>query len=154
MTICKRSTIFVQSSWNFVKMIIPWGDYFHQVSWGLNKKCGFFTNGQFLSLCQFFPSDFRYNFAPLYVKPLHFLDGFSDGIFSLQFAELLREWLFCSTILFWFDLKLHSLSHYELLILCGIWPFGWQASFLSFLFSKYMTFSQPLVTSHKMSSLF
>ena len=28
-------------------MITYWDEYFHQVSWGLDKKFGFFTNGQF-----------------------------------------------------------------------------------------------------------
>ena len=35
-------------------MIASWGDYFHQVSWGLIKDCEFFTNGQFLSVSGFF----------------------------------------------------------------------------------------------------
>ena len=35
-------------------MITSWEDFFHQVSWGLDKKCGFFTNGQFLSVSGFF----------------------------------------------------------------------------------------------------
>ena len=35
-------------------MISSWDDYFHQVSWGLDKKCGFLTNGQFLDVGPFF----------------------------------------------------------------------------------------------------
>ena len=35
-------------------MIASWGDYFHWVSWGSDKNCGFFTNGQFLSVYVFF----------------------------------------------------------------------------------------------------
>ena len=54
----KKSTIFVQSLWNLVKIITLWGNHFHQVSWGLDKNCGFFTNGQFLSVSGFFYSDF------------------------------------------------------------------------------------------------
>ena len=50
----KKATIFVQSSWNLVKMIITWGNHFYQVSEGLNENCGLFTNGQFLYLCHFF----------------------------------------------------------------------------------------------------
>ena len=42
------------SSWNLVKMIISWGNHFHQVSLGLDKHCGFFTNGQYLSVSGFF----------------------------------------------------------------------------------------------------
>ena len=30
----KKSSIFVVFSWNFVKMISSWVDYFHQLSWG------------------------------------------------------------------------------------------------------------------------
>ena len=30
------------------------GNHFHQVSWGLDKTCGFFTNGQVLSVSGFF----------------------------------------------------------------------------------------------------
>ena len=53
----KKSTIFVQSIWNLVKIFISWGIHFHQVSWGLEKNCGFFTNGYFLNVCCFFYSD-------------------------------------------------------------------------------------------------
>ena len=35
-------------------MISSWADYFHQVSWGLNKKCGIFTYAQFLEVGPFF----------------------------------------------------------------------------------------------------
>ena len=50
----EKSIIFVLFSWNLVKMIAPWDDYFHQVSWGLDKNCGFSTNGQFLRVSGFF----------------------------------------------------------------------------------------------------
>ena len=50
----KKSTIIVQSLFNLVKMIVSWGDYFHQVSLGLDKNCWFFTTGQFLNVCCFF----------------------------------------------------------------------------------------------------
>ena len=60
MTINKKSTIFFQSSWNLVKMITSWANYFHQVSWRLDKKCGFFINGQFLNMSRFFSSDFNF----------------------------------------------------------------------------------------------
>ena len=50
----KKSTIFVQSSWNLVKIFISWGIHFDQVSWGLDKRCGFFTCGQFLNVGPFF----------------------------------------------------------------------------------------------------
>ena len=53
LAISKKSTIFVLSSWNVMKMISSWDDYFHQVSWGLDKKYGFFTNGQFLNVSHF-----------------------------------------------------------------------------------------------------
>ena len=35
-------------------MIISWGDYSHQVSWGYNKKCGFFIIGQFFWLSHYY----------------------------------------------------------------------------------------------------
>ena len=54
MTISKKSTIFVQSSWKLVKIIISWGNHFHKVSWGLEKNCGFFINGQFLNMWYLF----------------------------------------------------------------------------------------------------
>ena len=38
----KKSTYLVLSSWKFIKMITSWGDYFHQVLWGYDKKWGFF----------------------------------------------------------------------------------------------------------------
>ena len=56
MAINKKSTFFVQSSWNFVKIINSCGEYFHQVSWGLDKNCRFFINGQFLKVSRFFCS--------------------------------------------------------------------------------------------------
>ena len=34
LAINKRSTIFVLSSWNLVKIITSWVNHFHQVSWG------------------------------------------------------------------------------------------------------------------------
>ena len=43
-----------------MKTINIWDNHFHQVSWGLDKKCGFFTNGQFLNVCGFFCSDFTF----------------------------------------------------------------------------------------------
>ena len=72
-TINKRSTIFVPSSWNFVKMIISGGDYFHQVSWGSDKKCGFYINGQFLNVSCFLSSDFTINIVWKHVKFIAFL---------------------------------------------------------------------------------
>ena len=41
----KKSTFLVQSSLKLVKMMASWGNYFHKVSWGLDKNCGFLTNG-------------------------------------------------------------------------------------------------------------
>ena len=54
LAISKTSTIFVRSSWNFSKMIASGGNHFYQVSWGLDQNCGFFTDGQFLSVSSFF----------------------------------------------------------------------------------------------------
>ena len=44
-------------------MISSWGDHFHQVSWGLDKNCRFFINGQFLKVSRFFASDFSLCFV-------------------------------------------------------------------------------------------
>ena len=41
----KKSTLFVQFSWNLGKLIASWGNYFYQVSWGLDKICGSLING-------------------------------------------------------------------------------------------------------------
>ena len=46
LAINKKSTIFVQSFWNLVKIITSWDNHF--------KNCGFFINGQFLNVCRFF----------------------------------------------------------------------------------------------------
>ena len=43
----KKSTFLVLSSWNLVKTMNTWGDFFHQLSWGLDKNYGNFINGQF-----------------------------------------------------------------------------------------------------------
>ena len=59
-TISKKCTIFFQSSWNLVKMNASLVNHFHQVSWGLNKNCGFFTNSQFLSVSDFSYSDLTF----------------------------------------------------------------------------------------------
>ena len=59
LAICKKSTILVLFLQNLVKMITSWVEYFHQVSWGLEKNCGFFTYGQFWVCLFFFYSDFR-----------------------------------------------------------------------------------------------
>ena len=56
----KKSTFFILFPWNLVKMITSRLDYFHQVSWGLDKKFGFLTDGQFLNLSRSFPSDFKH----------------------------------------------------------------------------------------------
>ena len=59
LAISKKSTFFVLSSWNLVKIISSSDDYFPKVSWGLDKKYGSFTNGHFLNLGPFFDPDFR-----------------------------------------------------------------------------------------------
>ena len=52
--ISKKSTNFVQSSWNLVKMIAICVNHFYQISWGLDKNCDFFfTNGQFFNVGPF-----------------------------------------------------------------------------------------------------
>ena len=49
----KKSIISVQSLWNLVKMIDSWDNSYHQVSGILDKNCGFFINGLFLSMSCF-----------------------------------------------------------------------------------------------------
>ena len=54
MTISEKFKFFVHSSWNLVKIIASWANYFHQVSWRKDKKCGFFN------MSPFFDTDFRF----------------------------------------------------------------------------------------------
>ena len=54
MSIDKKSTISVQSSWNSVKMIASLANHFHQVLLGLDKNYWFCTNGQFLNVSWYF----------------------------------------------------------------------------------------------------
>ena len=53
LAINKKSTIFVQSSWNLGKIIASWGNHFHQFTERLDQSCGFFINGQLLNVCRF-----------------------------------------------------------------------------------------------------
>ena len=55
LSISKKFTYFVQSSWNLVKIITSRDSYFHKVSWWLEKNCGFFINGWFWTYLVFFP---------------------------------------------------------------------------------------------------
>ena len=57
LAISKKSKTFVQFSWNLVKMITSWGNYFYQVSWGLDTNCGIFANGRDFSVSSFSYSD-------------------------------------------------------------------------------------------------
>ena len=54
LAINRKSTFFVRSLWNLVKIINSWGNHFHKVSWRLDKKCRFITYGQFLNVSCFF----------------------------------------------------------------------------------------------------
>ena len=56
MCIDRKSTCFVLPSWNLVKTIISWVNHFHQVSWGLHKKYGFFTMQIFFVQTLFHPA--------------------------------------------------------------------------------------------------
>ena len=48
-------------------MITSWDEYFHKVSWGLDKECGFFDNSPFLNMCGFFCClEFVWGFWPLF----------------------------------------------------------------------------------------
>ena len=49
LAISKKSTIFVPSSWQLMKMI-----NFHQISWGFEKNCWCFTHSQFWVCLYFF----------------------------------------------------------------------------------------------------
>ena len=55
-SINKKSTMFGQTLWNFVKLILAWVGQIGKVSSKLDKNCGFFINRQFLSQCHFFRS--------------------------------------------------------------------------------------------------
>ena len=62
MAINKKSTILDLSSWNLVKMITTWGENFHQVSWGSDENCGFFSVANYWTCPVFSSSDFKWNF--------------------------------------------------------------------------------------------
>ena len=68
LTLHKKSTVFVLSLQNLLKMIRSGDGYFHKVSWGLDKNCGLFTNGQFLNVGPFFDSDFTIQGIVFYSK--------------------------------------------------------------------------------------
>ena len=53
-----------------VKIIVSLVDYFHQVSWGLEKKCGIFISGNFLNVSRFFPPDCTYQSTGENITPL------------------------------------------------------------------------------------
>ena len=96
MNINKKSTIFVPSSWNLVKMITLWGNNFHQVSWGWDKNCVFFIIGQFLKVCGFFLLR-PYYLIPIDRKDIHCFDD--DTCYSLAFGVPAAALLF-STVIF------------------------------------------------------
>ena len=81
MAISKKSTFFIQSSWNLVRIIITWGDYFHHVSWWFDEKCRFFTDGQFLSGCCFFPQ-------PLWQFARHIFENWKKSFVKLDIVDL------------------------------------------------------------------
>ena len=54
LVVSKKSTFFVLSSWNLLKITILLGNHFHQILWGQYKKCGFFTYGPFFNVSHFF----------------------------------------------------------------------------------------------------
>ena len=60
LAISKKSTIFVLFSWNFVKMITTWDDYFHQVSWWQDKNVDFLLMANFLTCLLFISSNFTF----------------------------------------------------------------------------------------------
>ena len=70
----KKSTIFVQSSWNLLTTLTSCGNDFHQVSWRLGKNCGFFTNSQLLNESKNFLISLY--FQPILEKNLNFTGQF------------------------------------------------------------------------------
>ena len=52
--ISKKSTIFIVTSPNFVKLFTSFGNNLDKVSWKLDKHCKFFTNDQVLDVSDFF----------------------------------------------------------------------------------------------------
>ena len=53
LAINKKSTIFVQSFWNLVKILPHEAIIFPKFHEDWTKNCGFFINGQFLNVCRF-----------------------------------------------------------------------------------------------------
>ena len=85
-----KNSVFVQFSWNLVKILTSWGNHFNQVSWGLEKNWGFFANYQFLKMGPFFKTlavfewDEWLNLCDFY---LNFLKKF---YYSYLFIHLIR----------------------------------------------------------------
>ena len=102
MAINKKSTIFVQSSWNLVEMINSWVDHFHQVSWGLDKNCRFFINGQFLKVTCFFPQTLLIYWCHITIN-LHFIFLLKSSWAGLGKVGKAGHWDFndCGKILNW-----------------------------------------------------
>ena len=57
----KKSTIFVSSLWNLVKMTNSWLDYIGRISAQLDVNCGFFTNSIFILPVSFFSEQSLYS---------------------------------------------------------------------------------------------
>ena len=103
MAINKKSTIFVLFSWNFGKVIASWVDYFHQVSWGLNKNCGFFINGQLFNVCDFFLTQSLFAVCGISFCSTYLLTGLSVSRYQAKLNRCLRyKWLIlCSHLCKW-----------------------------------------------------
>ena len=82
LVISKKSTIFVLSLWNLVKMITSWGNLFHQVSSGLDKNCGFLIDDQCLNAC-FFYSDLKF-YTLIYVSVFQ---AIPEAVVSWKYKE-------------------------------------------------------------------
>ena len=65
----KNCTILVLFSWNFVRIIISWGNHFHQVSQWKDKKCGYLLLLNFWTCLVFWSREIRaileFSFWPL-----------------------------------------------------------------------------------------
>ena len=98
----KKSTFFVRSSWSLVNIITTWDNHFLKVSWGLEKNCGFFINGQFLNMWYLF-------LLRPYFSIFFNIINFSHP-FILMFGGCLKDALpgkHARSVQTWFDLEIN-----------------------------------------------
>ena len=79
-------------------MVNSWANYFHQVSWGLDKNCGFFTNGKFFSVSVFLLRPYKVHithwwkfFISIYLSQKQFIILTDWCNLSISWSRLLKD---------------------------------------------------------------